>query len=161
MIGNWILAGVVTLTATSAVAMDIVTRAESTELRLSNGKVTPRVERDADGNVTRLRLNGMRLTKEDAEQLGRLEHLRSLVVYDTSFSDRDLAQLQRCESLKHLNLTKTEVTDGAIETILKLKRLKTVCLGNVNITPRAIERLKKLNRTRDRTSDYLRWGYSQ
>ncbi len=161
MIWKLILAGILILTATSSYAADIVTRAESTELRLTNGKVTPRVERDTDGKVTRLRLDGMRLTNEDAEQLGQLEHLRSLVVYDTPFSDRDLTQLERCESLEHLNLTKTEGTDDAIDSILKLKRLKSLCLGNVNITPGAIERLKEINQTRDRTRDYLRWGYSQ
>jgi hypothetical protein len=131
-------------------------------LRFLDGKVVPRVERDTEGNVTSLRLNDMQLTEEDVDQLGRLEHLRRLVLFRTNFSDRDVARLERCQSLEHLNLTSTDITDDAIDTILKLKRLKSLCLGNDNITPDAVERLKELNRSRNRDGDdRLRWGYSQ
>jgi hypothetical protein len=156
-----LLASIVMLMAPSAHATDIVSRAETTELRLSDGKLVPRVERDAEGHVTSLSLNDMQLSPEDVEQIGRLEHLRRLVLLRTKFSDRDVARLEGCQSLEHLNLTSTEVTDEAIDTILKLKKLTSLCLGNVNMTPDAVEKLKELNRTRDRSSDSLRWGYSQ
>lgn len=162
MVKKLLLASIVILAATSARATDIVARAEATELRLSGSEVVQRVERDTEGNVIRLRLNEIQLTEEDVEQLGRLEHLRCLVLFRTNVSDRDIARLERCQRLEHLNLTSTDITDDAIDTILKFKRLKSLCLGNVNITPDAVERLKELNRSRNRDGDdRLRWGYSQ
>jgi len=149
------------LTASSTHASDLVARAEANELRLSRGNVVPRVERDADGNVTGLRLNEMELSGGDVRCLGQLIHLRRLVLFRTKFTDSDVAQLERCRNLEHLNLTSTEVTDKAIDTVLKLKKLRSLCIGNVNISPEAVERLRELNRSRASRRDYLRWGYSQ
>lgn len=150
------------LISSSASAAGVVARAETTDLRRTNGTVVPRVVRDKDGNVTRLLLNDMKLTPEDVAELGSLEHLRGLVLFRTNFTDGDLAHLERCKRLEHLNLTSTEVSNDAIDTILKLERLKSLCLGDVNITPNAIEKLKERNRKRGRRRDqYLRWGYSQ
>jgi hypothetical protein len=141
-----------------ASAADIVARAETTELRLSDGQLQPRVSRDAMGHVTRLLLNDMKISQEEVAELGTLEYLSSLVLFRTNITVADLAHLKTCKNLAHLNLTSTEVTDRAIDTILEFKALKTVCLGNVNITPVSIEKLKQWNRTTDQG---LKWGYSQ
>ncbi len=162
MIEKLVFASILILTASSACASDIIARAESTELRRSDGKVVPRVERDSRGNVVSLRLDGMEITPDDVGQLGRLPHLRRLGLFRTNVSDREVAQLEGFQSLEHLNLTGTQITDDAIGTILELKKLKSVCLGNVDVTPEAVARLQELNRSRERSGDErLRWGYSQ
>ncbi len=162
MVQHIVFAITALLISSSVSAAGVVARAETTDLRRTNGTVVPRVVRDEDGNVTRLLLNDMKLSPEDVAELGSLDHLRALVLFRTNFRDGDLAPLRQCKRLEHLNLTSTEVSNEAIDTILKLERLKSLCLGDVNITPDAIEKLKERNRTRDRRRDqYLRWGYSQ
>lgn len=155
------LAITVLLLASSASAADIVARAEAApELRSSNGKLIPRVVRDDDGHVIRLLLNDITLSPEDVAGLSRLEHLRSLVLLRTGFTDGDLEKLTGCRRLEHLNLTSTEVTDDAIDTILRFKNLTTLCLGNVRISPQAVEKLRERNRE-SASGKPLRWGYSQ
>ncbi len=78
MINKFLFATMLILTASTSNATDIVSRAESTELRLSNGKLIPRVERDASGNVFSLKLNEMELSLNEMEELGQMEHLRRL-----------------------------------------------------------------------------------
>lgn len=150
----------VLLIGSSASFADIVDRAEVTELRLSDGKTTPRVVRDRDGQVTILKLNGMELSQDDFIALGKLERLRALVLMKTNVTDDDLVYLKKCKRLDHLNVTSTEVTDRAIDTILELNSLKSLCLGNVRITPKAVERLRERNRERT-GANQLRWGYFQ
>lgn len=148
------------LVGSSTSFAEIVARAEATELRLSSGKIKPRVARDPDGSVTMLLLNGMTLSSDDLAELGTLERLRSLVLFGTNVTDEDLSHLKRCPSLEHLNLVRTEITDAAIDTLLEMKELRSLCLGDVNVTPAAIERLRERNRRSDRDHQ-LRWGYSQ
>ena len=156
-----VFACIALLMASTAFASDVVARAENSDLKDSHDNAVPRVERDTDGNVIRLRLNNLRLSKENVEQLGQLKHLRSLVLFGTNVTDQELPRLVECRNLEHLNLTNTEVTDRCIATILKLTNLKSVCLGNVNVTPAGIEKLKQHNRTQGQSRQYLRWGYSQ
>src|SRR5271169_1391137 len=47
----------------------------------------PRIERDADGNVIRLRLDGMQLSKADLEALVLFDHLKELSLSDTNIKD--------------------------------------------------------------------------
>lgn len=148
------------LISSSVSLADIVDRAETTELRLSDGKTMPRVVRDKDGHVTVLKLSDMKLSQDDFIALGKLERLRTLVLTKTNVTDDDLLYLKKCKCLEHLNVTSTEVTDRAINTILELNSLKSLCLGNVRISPKAIDKLSERNR--ERTGDnQLRWGYFQ
>jgi hypothetical protein len=124
-------------------AVRLVPRAESTALRRTDGTIVRRVERDEDGNVTQLLLNGMQLSASDIEELGALPHLRRLVLYGVTLADKDLEQLRRCTRLEHLNLSGTNVTDACIDRILEFKQLESVCLGNVDITEDAMARLSE------------------
>lgn len=150
----------VLLIGSSASLADIVDRAEAAELRLSDGKITPRVVRDKDGHVTILKLSGMELSQDDSKALGKLERLRALVLMKTNVTDDDLLHLKKCKRLDHLNVTSTEVTDRAIDIILEMNSLKSLCLGNVRITPKAVESLSERNRERT-GANQLGWGYSQ
>jgi len=149
----WPLAAIVL--APAALSAGIVERAEAIEYRV-NGKLESRVERDDAGHVTWLMLAGMSLSHDEVVEIGGLEHLKTVVFYQTNIKDADLTELKRCGELAHLNLTDTEITDAAIDTILELKSLKTVCLGNVKVTPEAVARLKQANRSR---THQLRYGY--
>ena len=85
------------LLVSSASAAEIIARAGAApELRSLDGKLIPRVVRDDDGHVTRLLLSDIKLSPEDVADLGRLEHLRSLVLLRTGFTDGDLEKLTGC-----------------------------------------------------------------
>lgn len=117
MFRNFCLVIATLLIGTSAFAAGIVDRADVTELKLKSGKIKPRVGRDQDGHVTTLLLSNMRLSQDEFEELGKLEHLRALVLLGTNVTDEDLLHLKQCLSLDHLNLVSTEVTDRAIDTL--------------------------------------------
>ena len=142
------------------VPLGIVSRAEAAELRDSHGVLVPRVVRDEEGHVTRLVLNDFKLSPEDVADLGKLEHLRAVVLFRTGFTDGDLEMLTACRKLRHLNLTSTEVTDDAIDSILKFENLESLCVGDVRISPAAMEKLRERNRNQT-SGKQLRWGYQQ
>jgi hypothetical protein len=135
-----------------------ISRVENTAWLDSEGKPIPRVVRDANGDVEKLRLSGMRLSADDFASIGRLRALRFLDLYRTNVTDADLRQLRQLPRLEGLNLTSTEVTDGAVDEIIQFESLRSLCLGNVAITPEAVARLKEHFRTRKRQ---LSLGYSQ
>src|SRR5260221_10947143 len=88
-----------------ASAGEIVTRAEKTELRQSDGKVVSRVERDTAGNVTQLLLNDMKLMPEEVAELEKLSKLRSVVFFRTNLEDEGLKRLKGGAQLESLNFT--------------------------------------------------------
>ena len=133
----------VILVSQPAPEASIVTRAETTELRHSDGSKISRVKRDADGRVTELLLTDMTLSREDIEELGRQPELRRLVLYKTNFGDAGLKHLAKCTHLESLNLTSTAVSDDALNDIAGFKNLKYLCLGGVKVTPEAVKVLKE------------------
>lgn len=82
-----------------ASAADLVSLAESTELRDSSGEVIRRVEKDENGNVIRLVLKDMTLSEDQMADLGNLPHLRRLDLYRSNFSDAGMPHLKRCTKL--------------------------------------------------------------
>lgn len=146
------------LLASSACAADLVSIAESTDLRSSTGEVIRRVEKDESGNVVRLVLKDMTLTEEQMADLGKLSHLRRLDLYQSNFSDAGMPYLKRCTKLESLVLTKTEITDSSMDALLELKQLKYLCLGNVRVSPAAAKQLSDQAHARGQD---LRMGYSQ
>ena len=87
----FLLAASALLTSSLASPAGIVDRAEATELRLSDGKLQPRVVRDEEGHIISLTLSDMKLSSDEVAELGTLEHLSSLVLFRTNFTDADLA----------------------------------------------------------------------
>jgi hypothetical protein len=137
---------------------DLVTRAETTELRSSDGKLFHRVERDSAGNVTGLHLNDMKLSPKDVAELGTLSELRRIVLFRTNFRNEDMAKLSDCKKIESLNLTSTQVTDDAIDAVTKFTNLKYLCLGDVDVSPEAIAKLKA---TFDARAQVVKMGYSR
>jgi hypothetical protein len=135
------------------VAPDFLTRVERSEL-LVNDKAVDRVEKDEQGNIIRLRLDGMRLTSDDFRAIATIDSLQALSLRRTNVSDDDLAPLENLKSLRSLILTSTEVSDHAVPAIAKIPSLRSLCLGDVRISAEAVAELKE-QRPR------LLLGYSQ
>jgi hypothetical protein len=136
---------------------DLVARAERTQLLTSKGPF-PRVEKDAEGNITWLRLDAMTLSAEEFTALSRLTTLRYLTLNKTNVTAANLRGLSGLTRLEGLQLNSTELGDDAMAELVKLPALRSVCLGNVAISPEAIKRLKDDFQSADRR---LSLGYSQ
>ncbi len=113
------------------------------EVLLVRGKVASRIEKDAEGNVIRLRLDGMQLTSDDFVSLGRLKTLQRLDLRETNTTDEDLRHLLPLKNLNVLVLTSTEVTDDATLTLEQFEGLRTLCMGDVDISPAAIAAMRE------------------
>jgi len=148
---------IVSLLALGQADADFLARVERTEL-LANQKPFPRIEKDPEGNVLRLRLDGMTLSADEFAALGRLKTLRGLTLNKTNVTTADLRRLQPLERLEGMQLNSTELGDDAMSELVKFPALRWVCLGNVAITPEAIARLKDDFQSADRR---LSLGYSQ
>jgi hypothetical protein len=122
---------------------DLLTLIERTPL-VVNGQPAARVEKDEEGNIIRLRLDGMRLTQDDFRAVGKITSLRWLSLRGTNVAGDDLDHLQNLHRLENVVLTATGVTDEAVAGIAAITSLRSVCLGNVPMTPEAVHRLKKL-----------------
>ena len=118
-----------------------VAAVEKVELRI-NGKVYPRVERDAAGQVSRLRLDGMEFTPGDFRAIGELPALRYLSLRQTNTTSIDVAAIRSLPSLEYLVLTSTLITDEAVDYLVEMPALRTLCMGQVGVTPAGVERLK-------------------
>lgn len=120
---------------------ELVARAERTEF-LINSRPTSRVEKDAEGNVLRLRLDGMALSADEFAALARLTALKHLTLNRTNVTAADLRKLHTLVRLETLQLNVTELGDDATGELIGFPVLRSVCLGNVAVSPEAIERMK-------------------
>jgi hypothetical protein len=129
------------LAPTTDDATTFLAAVEKVELRI-NGEVYPRIERDALGQVTRLRLEGMELAPADFRIIGQLPSVRYLSLLRTNATSADIGQLRGMASLEYLVLSSTPIDDKAVEHLVELPALRTLCMGQVAVTPAAIEVLK-------------------
>jgi hypothetical protein len=151
------LALLVLLALASEADSGLIARVERTELLVS-GKPYRRIEKDAEGNIIRLQLDGMQLTAEEFAALGKVTTLRYLALNKTNVTKADLRHLQNLKQLQGLQLNSTELADDALGELIKVPALRSVCLGSVAISPEAITRLKNEFEVADRK---LGVGYSQ
>jgi hypothetical protein len=136
---------------------DLLARVERTEL-LANSKPFPRIEKDPEGNIVRLRLDGMTLSADEFAAVGRMATLRSVTLNKTNVTAADLRRFVGLARLEGMQLNSTELGDDAVSELDKFPALRWVCLGNVAIGPAAIDRLKDDFKSADRR---LGLGYSQ
>src|SRR5262245_65816732 len=95
---------------------DLLARIERTELVVS-GKSFPRIEKDADGNVVRLQLDGMQLSADEFTALSRLTTLRYLALNKTNVTAADLRALHGLARLEGMQLNSTDLSaDAAADT---------------------------------------------
>ncbi len=80
------------------------------------------------------------------EGISKLEHLRVLILTDTSLRRRDYEALSRLRNLEVLSLTHANLTDDFLEVIEKFPRLRQLYLpDNPHLTVRFIEGLGKFS----------------
>jgi hypothetical protein len=128
---------------------ELVARAEQTEFLIAS-KPTSRVEKDAEGNLIRLRLDGMALSAEEFAALARLTAVKHLTLNRTNVTAADLRKLHTLVRLETLQLNVTELGDDATGELIGFPALRSVCLGNVAMSPEAIERMKAQFQAADR-----------
>ncbi len=103
----------------------------------------PRIERDADGNVIRLRLDGMQLSKADLDALVLFDHVKELSLSDTNIKDDQIPKLAALRKLQWLRLNRTEIGDEGTRALARLPKLSSLCLGGVRASREAVNDLKK------------------
>jgi hypothetical protein len=103
----------------------------------------PRIERDADGIVIRLRLDGMQLSKADLEALVLFDHVKELSLSDTNIKDDQISKLASLHELQWLRLNHTEIGDGGVRALSHVPQLSSLCLGGVRASREAVNDLKK------------------
>jgi hypothetical protein len=157
MLASSKLAFMLLLALVSDAQTDLLTRVERTELLVS-GQPAQRIERDAAGNIVRLRLDGMTLSAEEFTALSRLTTLRHLSLNRTNVTAALLRKLHTLTRLEGLQLNSTELGDDATAELVKFPALRSVCLGSVPVRPEAIARLKADFESADRR---LSLGYSE
>ncbi len=128
---------------------DLLARVERTELLVS-GKPAARIEKDTDGNIVRLRLDGMTLSAEEFAALAHVTTVRHLSLNGTNVTAADLRTLHTLTRLEGLRLNSTQLADDAAAELIKFPALRSVCLFSVAIRPEAIAQLKADFETADR-----------
>jgi Leucine Rich Repeat (LRR) protein len=103
----------------------------------------PRIERDDDGNVIRLRLDGMQLSKADLGALVLFDHLKELSLSDTNIKDEQIPQLAALRELQWLRLNHTDIGDDGAKALASVPKLSSLCLGGVRASREAVNDLKK------------------
>lgn len=141
------------------VESDFLARVEQTELLNSAGNTVSRIERNAAGEITMLRLDDMTLLEEDCEAIGRIESLERLVLFRCPVTDADLDRIGELPNLQSLNLTSTEISDASLSEFASgYPQLHYLCLGNVAVSPEAVERMQREFEAHERE---LSLGYSR
>ncbi len=118
-----------------------LTRLDAQPLVISD-QVYERIERNAAGEIIRLRLDEAKLTADDWRALEKIESLQSVTLRKSNVTDADIAHLVRLPNLKGLVISSTELTDDAIGSIGAISSLKSICMFDVLITHEGKENLK-------------------
>lgn len=101
-----------------------------------------RIERDGDGNVIRLRLDGMQLKAADFDALRQFPQLVGVTFNHTNITDADIKKLAGLRKLKGLQLSYTDIGDEGVKNLTALTSLSSVCLGSIPASPESIKALK-------------------
>jgi hypothetical protein len=100
-----------------------------------------RVERDTEGNVIRLHLDGMQLVPGDLDALTQLVHLESISFNHTNIMDAQIKKLAELPRLNRLTLNHTAMGDDGVKLLAELPSLKVLCLGGVKASREAVKAL--------------------
>ena len=151
----WFVCLCAILPAANDASLDaFLVRVEATAWPTETKKAPARIERDADGRIVGLRLDGVQLRSGDIDQIGRLTHLDRLSLNRTAINDHDLVKLATLRNLRALTLNQTSIGDSGIEALVEFPKLRTLCLGGVKASPEAVSALKAKRKG-------LQLGYSQ
>ena len=124
------------------VISSFLVRVELTKWPTAMRKPPARIERNGDGQVVLLRLDGMQFETGDVETIRSFQHLVRLSLNSTTITDDDIKTLAALPNLEGLSLNRTAIGDAGVESLAKFPKLKSLCLGGVNVSPVSIRRLK-------------------
>jgi hypothetical protein len=102
-----------------------------------------RIERDTDGSVTRLHLDGMQLVSGDLDALTQFVRLESISFNYTNITDEQIKRLAELPRLKGLTLNHTAIGDDGVKLLAELPSLKVLCLGGVKASREAVKALRE------------------
>jgi hypothetical protein len=96
-----------------------------------------------DEEVTRIKLDGARLTDADLKHLKPFKSLRTLSLDRTAVTDAGLANLKDLSNLESLSLYETDITDAGLTHLSGLSRLSFVMLKRTFVTRAGAEVLER------------------
>jgi hypothetical protein len=102
-----------------------------------------RIERDKEGRIVRLRLDGMQLVPGDFEGLRQLSDVQGISFNYTNITDAQIKKLAALPHLKGIQLNHTAIGDEGVKNLAELLELQVLCLGGVKASPEAVKSLKQ------------------
>jgi hypothetical protein len=124
----------------------LLIRAQATKWPFPTANPPPRIERDEEGRVVALFLDGVNLETGDIEIIISFRQLQRLSLSHTTISDRDLARLANLPRLQGLRLNYTAIGDDGVASLARFPKLKSVCMLQVQASPEAVRALKREQR---------------
>jgi hypothetical protein len=104
--------------------------------------------RNAQGEIVALRLEGIKLAKDDFGLIGRLRELETLDLSRSNVTDVDLQRLGGLPKLRELKLWDTRLDGSGLAHLGALGRLERLELGDTKVTDDALQHLAKLQNLR-------------
>ncbi len=99
---------------------------------------------DFFGRVTEVNLGSSRLPDQALVEVGRLNQLQMVWVFDASFTDAGLVHLKGLTNLSVLGLSGTQVTDAGLVHLKGLTQLSELRLNGTQVTDAGLVHLKGL-----------------
>jgi hypothetical protein len=129
-------------------------RVEATPWPIETKKAPARIERDNDGDIVGLRLDGVRLEPGDIDHVASLGLLERLSLNRTTITDDGLTKLAELRRLRGLSFNHTRISDRGIDAFQAHPNLRSLCLFDTNVTREAVRALNAKN-------NRLQLGYAQ
>jgi hypothetical protein len=124
----------------------LLIRAQATKWPFPTANPPPRIERDEEGRMVALFLDGVELEAGDIDILLSFRQMERLSLGLTTVSDRDLARLAALPRLQGLRLNYTAIGDDGVASLAKFPKLKSVCMLRIPASPEAVRALKRERR---------------
>jgi hypothetical protein len=121
-------------------------RALQTKWPLPTPNPPPRIERDDEGRIISLQLDGVKLEPGDIDIIRSFRHVERLSLSYTTVNDGELAKLADLPRLRGLRLNYTAISDEGVASLASFPKLKSVCMFRVPASPIAVQALKRERR---------------
>jgi internalin A len=100
------------------------------------------IERDAQGTVLSVRVNGARFGDEQIAHLGNFSALRTLIACDSQVTDVGLVGIRELTVLEELYLDGNGISDTALAHAVRLRKLRQVSLRDTRVTGAGLRYLR-------------------
>jgi hypothetical protein len=114
------------------------------KLLLGLSAFQPTVEKNPEGRVIDIKLEGEHVTDAAIEEVIKFSELKRLSLYGSSVTDQGLQKLSSCRKLESLGLGRTKITRKGLRHLEPLPCLSWLWLNDTkNLTPAQIEDFRK------------------